>query len=122
MHPKFYWYFNSTNRQVELSKTNQSRFTVTRVGTPERFQITSSGNKDDILIGEDTVALSVGFNGQRVNIVRGPENTMIPSDQPGPFRFCLFERGFYGLYGKTEGLVCATSHADDAGEKWEFVA
>jgi hypothetical protein len=68
------------------------------------------------------VALSVGYNGHRVSIVKGPENTMIPSNQPVPFPFSQFDNGFYGLYGKEEGLVCATRTTEDVGERWEFVA
>lgn len=123
LHPKFYWYFNHTNRRVELSKTNQTKFTITRTSTPPQFASTpTTRTEEDILIGEDMVALSVGINGQRVDIVRSPENTMIPRNQPGPFQFSMFEQGFYGLYGQAEGLVCTTGNGDDEGERWEFVA
>ncbi|KXN81281.1 hypothetical protein AN958_05330 [Leucoagaricus sp. SymC.cos] len=116
--PKFYWHFDTTNRQVGVSKTRHSRFMVQRAWKLP-FRV---GGEEDILIGEDDVILSVVLSeqGQRVKIVKDQYNRLVQGNgQNGSFKFWLFENGFEAAHGG-EGQVLVVGPS--SGERWEFVA
>lgn len=123
LRPKYYWYFNPAHGRVEISKTRQSKFTITRT-TGLKYAVRQ---EEDILIAEDDVTLSVTLNGgqgqaQRIILTRDQMNSLVPGNGRGSsFKFWLFENGFYGMYDQEDGLVCAANRPE-VGEKWEFVA
>jgi len=100
-----YWYFNG--EQLVTSRTQRTKFTV---------RILREGNRGLVMIGTDTIAISV-FNSDNVLRVQSNGELSVSSGGLGAsIKFSDFDGGFQ--VGANGSLVCSST---GAGERWELV-